>query len=124
MAWLFFPLNVFSAGFAERGGVLEVAIIFLVVYPALRLLRVARAASIAVGIAVFAVLYWLAATLGPTTLGVVCRGGSPFGPRHRGQFGESIYDEVVLAATSLASTKTGALFVIERNIALKTIVDA
>src|SRR5436190_1413071 len=68
MAWLFFPLNVFSAGFAERGGVLEVAIIFLVVYPALRLLRVARAASIAVGIAVFAVLYWLAATLGPTTI--------------------------------------------------------
>ena len=152
MAWLFFPLNVFSAGFAERGGALEVAIIFLVVYPALRLLRVARAASIAVGIAVFAVLYWLAATLGPTTLGVVCRGGllfvafaiivlfqpeirrtligfgnrfrSPFGSRHRGQFGESIYDEVVLAATSLASTKTGALFVIERNIPLKTIVDA
>src|SRR5437879_13660406 len=78
MAWLFFPLNVFSAGFAERGGVLEVAIIFLVVYPALRLLRVARAASIAVGIAVFAVLYWLAATLGPTTLGVVCRGGLLF----------------------------------------------
>src|SRR2546430_14715197 len=78
MAWLFFPLNVFSAGFAERGGVLEVAIIFLVVYPALRLLRVARAASIAVGIAVFAVLYWLAASLGPPPLGVVCRGGLLF----------------------------------------------
>ena len=35
-----------------------------------------------------------------------------------------MYDEVVLAATTLASTKTGALIVFERDLGLKTIVDA
>src|SRR5205807_5425463 len=44
--------------------------------------------------------------------------------RRRGQFGQTIYDEIVLAATSLASTKTGALIVIERNVGLRTNVDA
>ena len=39
----------------------------------------------------------------------------PFTRRHLGQFGEGVYDEVILAATSLASTKTGALIVIERE---------
>jgi diadenylate cyclase len=48
----------------------------------------------------------------------------PFTRRERGQFGESIYDEIVLAATTLASTKTGALVVIERNVGLKGIIDA
>jgi diadenylate cyclase len=43
--------------------------------------------------------------------------------RHRGQFGEGIYDEIILAATTLASTKTGALIVIERNVGLKNVTD-
>ena len=43
--------------------------------------------------------------------------------RHRGQFGEGVYDEVILAATTLASTKTGALIVIERNVGLKNVTD-
>ena len=43
--------------------------------------------------------------------------------RHRGQFGEGVYDEIVLAATTLASTKTGALIVIERNVGLKNVTD-
>jgi diadenylate cyclase len=47
----------------------------------------------------------------------------PFARRHHGQFGEGVYDEVVLAATTLASTKTGALIVIERNVGLKNIID-
>jgi diadenylate cyclase len=45
----------------------------------------------------------------------------PFTRNYRGQFGEGAYDEIVLAATSLASTKTGALIVIERNIGLKNV---
>jgi diadenylate cyclase len=43
--------------------------------------------------------------------------------RHSGQFGEGVYDEVILAATTLASTKTGALIVIERNVGLKNVTD-
>jgi diadenylate cyclase len=44
--------------------------------------------------------------------------------RQRGQFGGSVYDEIVLAVTTLASEKTGALIVIERNIGLRNFVDA
>jgi DNA integrity scanning protein DisA with diadenylate cyclase activity len=47
----------------------------------------------------------------------------PLAAAHLGQFGEGAYDEVILAATSLASTKTGALIVIERNVGLKNIID-
>jgi len=47
----------------------------------------------------------------------------PFTQRHLGQFGEGVYDEVILAATTLSSTKTGALIIIERNVGLKNIID-
>jgi hypothetical protein len=47
----------------------------------------------------------------------------PFTRRQRGQFGEGAYDEIVLAATTLASTKTGALIVIERGVGLKNVID-
>src|SRR5947207_14394837 len=106
----------------------------------------------AAAIGVFAFLYWLAVYEGLTTLEFVLRGALlyigvaiivlfqteirqalitfgnrfrvPFTRRHRGQFGQSIYDEIVLAATTLASTKTGALIVIERDVGLKGIIDA
>jgi diadenylate cyclase len=47
----------------------------------------------------------------------------PLLARHRGQFGEGVYDEIVLAATTLASTKTGALVVIERGVSLANVTD-
>jgi len=106
----------------------------------------------AAGLAVFAFLYWLSVHARLVTLEFVLRGALfyvgfavivlfqneirqglisfgnrfrvPFSRKHRGQFGASIYDEIVLAATTLASTKTGALIVIERSIGLKGIVDA
>ena len=43
--------------------------------------------------------------------------------RHHGQFGEGVYDEIVLAATTLASTETGDLFVIERTVGLRNVTD-
>jgi diadenylate cyclase len=48
----------------------------------------------------------------------------PILKRQRGQFGGSVYDEIVLAVTTLASEKTGALIVIERNVGLRNFVDA
>jgi diadenylate cyclase len=118
----------------------------------LKLVRGTRAAPMAAGIGAFALLYWLAVYQGLTTLEFILRGALlyigvaiivlfqseirqalirfgnrfrlPFKRRHRGQFGDSVYDEIVLAATTLASTKTGALIVIERNVGLKGIVDA
>src|SRR3982751_5568799 len=47
----------------------------------------------------------------------------PILKKQRGQFGGSIYDEIVLAVTTLASEKTGALIVIERSIGLRNFID-
>jgi len=117
----------------------------------LRLLRGTRAVPMAAGIAAVALLYWLAVKQELATLEFILRGGlvyvgvaiivlfqseirqalisfgnrfrMPFLIRHRGQFGEGVYDEIVLAATTLASTKTGALIVIERTVGLKNVID-
>ncbi len=48
----------------------------------------------------------------------------PFFRRQRGEMGETIYDDIVLAATTLASGKIGALIVIERNVGLRNFIDA
>jgi diadenylate cyclase len=137
---------------AEPRAILDIVLVFLVVYGVLKLVRGTRAAPMAAGIGAFALLYWLAVYQGLATLEFILRDALlyigvaiivlfqseirqalirfgnrfrlPFTRRHRGQFGESIYDEIVLAATTLASTKTGALIVIERNVGLKGIVDA
>ena len=146
------PLNHYLARLAEPRAIADIVLVFLVVYGALKLLRGTRAAPMADGIGAFALLYWLAVNQGLTTLEFILRGALlyigvaiivlfqteirqalikfgnrfrvPFTRRERGQFGESIYDEIVLAATTLASTKTGALIVIERNVGLKGIIDA
>src|SRR5256885_13578792 len=137
---------------ADPRNLADIALVFVIVYTVLKLVRGTRAAPMAAGIAAFALLYWLAVNQDLATLEFVLRGGLlyigvaiivlfqteirqalitfgnrfrvPFTRRHRGQFGQSIYDEIVLAATTLASTKTGALIVIERNVGLKGIVDA
>src|SRR6266699_372308 len=152
MFQLMLPLNHYLARLAEPRAIADIMLVFLVVYGVLKLLRGTRAAPMAAGIGAFALLYWLAVNQGLTTLEFILRGALlyigvaiivlfhteirqalikfgnrfrvPFTRRQRGQFGESIYDEIVLAATTLASTKTGALIVIERNVGLKGIIDA
>lgn len=151
MLLLVLPLNEYLARLAEPRSLADIALVFLLVYGVLKLVRGTRAAPMAAGVAVFALLYWLAVNQGLATLEFVLRGALiyigvaiivlfqseirqaliafgnrvrvPFARRQQGQFGEGIYDEIVLAATSLASTKTGALIVIERNIGLKSIVN-
>jgi uncharacterized protein (TIGR00159 family) len=44
--------------------------------------------------------------------------------RQNGELGETIYDEIVLAATTLSTEKTGALIVIQRNVGLRNFIDA
>jgi len=152
MLLLLIPVREYIARLAEPRSLADVVLVFFVVYAVLKLLRGTRATPMAAGIGVFAFLYWLAVYEGLTTLEFVLRGALlyigvaiivlfqteirqalikfgnrfrvPFTRRHRGQFGQSIYDEIVLAATTLASTKTGALIVIERYVGLKGIVDA
>lgn len=135
----------------EPRSVVDIFFVFLLVYAVLKLLRGTRAAPMAAGIAVFALLSWLAVRQELVTLDFVLRGALPyvgvaiivlfqseirqalvsfgnrfrlpFLRRHRGQFGEGVYDEIVLAAATLSSTKTGALVVIERNVGLRNVID-
>jgi diadenylate cyclase len=146
------PYSELLLRLGEPRNLIDIALVFLLVYTALKLVRGTRAAPMAAGIAALALLYWLAATQELATLEFLLRGGllylgvaiivlfqaeirqalisvgnrfrMPFLRRHRGQFGEGVYDEIVLAATSLSSTRTGALIIIERNVGLKNIVDA
>ncbi|HEX5705960.1 MAG TPA: diadenylate cyclase CdaA [Pyrinomonadaceae bacterium] len=135
----------------EPRTVVDVVVVFLIVYAILKLIRGTRAAPMAAGIAALAFLYWLAVKFDLATLEFILRPAPlyigvavivlfqteirqalisfgnrvrlPFMLRHRGQFGEGVYDEIVLAATTLASTKTGALIVVERSVNLKNVID-
>lgn len=132
--------------------VLDIVLVFTIVYVVLRLLRGTRAVPTMVGIVLLALLYWLAITQDLPTLEFVLRSAVlyigfaiivlfqseirqaliyfanrirfPIMRRQRGQFGGTVYDEIVLAATTLATEKTGALIVIERNVGLRNFVDA
>lgn len=132
--------------------VLDIALVFIIVYVVLKLLRGTRAMPTVVGIVLLALLYWLAVAQDLATLEFVLRSAVlyvgfaiivlfqseirqalmffanrlrfPILKRQRGQFGGSVYDEIVLAVTTLASEKTGALIVIERNIGLRNFIDA
>jgi diadenylate cyclase len=148
---LLLPYTEYLGRLSEPRNIADVILVFLLVYAVLKLVRGTRAAPMAAAIGVFALLYWLAIRQDLATLAFILRGALlyigvaiivlfqneirqalitfgnrfrlPFARRHVGQFGEGVYDEVILAATSLASTKTGALIVIERNIGLKNIID-
>jgi len=132
--------------------VLDIALVFVIVYVVLKLLRGTRAVPTVVGMVILALLYWLALSQELSTLEFVLRYAVvylgiaiivlfqseirqaliyfanrlrfPILKRQRGQFGGSVYDEIVLAITTLASEKTGALIVIERNVGLRNFIDA
>ena len=148
---LLLPYTEYLGRLSEPRNIADVILVFLLVYAVLKLVRGTRAAPMAAAIGAFALLYWIAVRQDLATLAFILRGALlyigvaiivlfqyeirqalislgnrvrlPFTRGQQGQFGEGVYDEVILAATSLASTKTGALIVIERNIGLKNIVD-
>ena len=145
------PYTKYFSRLAEPRNIADVILVFLIVYAVLKLVRGTRAVPMAAGIGAFALLYWIALRFDLVTLAFVLRGAllytgiaiivlfqseirqalitfgnrfrMPFTRSYSGQFGEGVYDEVVLAATTLASTKTGALIVIERNVGLKNVTD-
>ena len=132
--------------------VVDIALVFIIVYVVLKLLRGTRAVPTVVGMVLLGLLYWLAVAQELWTLEFVLRYAVafigiaiivlfqseirqaliyfgnrlrlPILRRPRGQFGGSVYDEIVLAVTTLSSEKTGALIVIEKNIGLRNFIDA
>lgn len=146
------PLNDYMPTINGLRNVLDITLVFIIVYVVLKLLRGTRAVPTVVGMVLLGLLYWIASTEGLSTLEFVLRYAVvyigiaiivlfqseirqaliyfanrlrfPILKRQRGQFGGSVYDEIVLAVTTLASEKTGALIVIERNIGLRNFIDA
>lgn len=132
--------------------VLDITLVFIIVYVVLKLLRGTRAVPTVVGMVILGLLYWFAVAQEMTTLEFVLRSAVPyigfavivlfqseirqaliyFGNRlrfpilrrQRGSLGGTIYDEIVLAVTTLASEKIGALIVIERAVGLRNLIDA
>ena len=145
------PYGEYFDRMREARNLLDLALVFLIVYTVLKLLRGTRAVPMAAGLSAFALLYFVAYRYDLATLEFILRGALlylgvaiivlfqteirqalislgnrirlPSLARHRGQFGEGVYDEIVLAATTLASTKTGALVVIERGMSLANVTD-
>ncbi|MGI8670069.1 MAG: diadenylate cyclase CdaA [Aridibacter sp.] len=131
---------------------LDIVMVFIIVYVVLKLLRGTRAVPTVVGIVLLALLYWLAVAQDLVTLEFVLASAIfylpiliivlfqseirqafiffgnrlrfPFFRKQNGNLGETIYDEIVLAATTLASSKTGALIVFERAVGLRNFIDA
>ncbi|MEO8574976.1 MAG: diadenylate cyclase CdaA [Pyrinomonadaceae bacterium] len=132
--------------------VIDIALVFILVYVVLTLLRGTRAVPTVVGLILLGLLYWIAIEQDFATLEFVLRYAVfyigfaiivlfqseirqaliffanrlrfPIMKKQRGQFGGSVYDEIVLAVTTLASEKTGALIVIERKVGLRNFIDA
>jgi diadenylate cyclase len=146
------PVSEYLPAFNTVRNAIDIALVFIIVYVLLKLLRGTRGMPMAVGMVTLGLLYWLAVAQDLATLEFVLRGALlyvgvavivlfqseirqaliyfgnrlrfPVFRRQRGQLGETIYDEVVLAATTLSSEKIGALIVLERNVGLRNFIDA
>ncbi|PYS99295.1 MAG: TIGR00159 family protein [Acidobacteria bacterium] len=132
--------------------VIDIALVFILVYVVLKLFRGTRAVPTVVGLILLGLLYWISVSQDLATLEFVLRYAVvyigfaiivlfqseirqaliyfanrlrfPIMKKQRGQFGGSVYDEIVLAVTTLASEKTGALIVVERKVGLRNFIDA
>jgi diadenylate cyclase len=150
--FLFAELNDYLVKLTSARNLIDIAVVFVIVYIILRLVRGTRAMPMAVGMAGFGLIYWLAVAYELATLEFVLRGAllylgvaiivlfqaeirqaliyfgnrlrMPIIRRQTGLLGENIYDEIVLAATTLSSEKIGALVVVERNVGLRNYIDS
>lgn len=132
---------------------IDVLIVAFLIYEVLRLVRGTRAVQMAVGLGSIAGLYWLSSWLGLSTLQWVLRNVVVYlgfavivifqreirnallhvgrnirmplwlARRRATAHEQHWYDEVVLATTTLASEKTGALMIFERDVGLKTYIE-
>lgn len=132
--------------------IIDISLVAVLVYELLRLVRGTRAVQMAVGLSTLAILYQLSVWLELTTLQWVLRNAVlyfgfgiivlfqseirsalthlgnnvriPFIRTRANEYGQEWYDEVVLAATTLASDKIGALIVFERDVGLKNYIES
>ena len=138
----------------EWRNLLDISIVALLIYEVLRLIRGTRAVQMTSGLVVIALLYQLSSWFGLETVEWLLRNAIVylgfgiivlfqrelriallhFGKNFRMPFVRASrrlkahehnwYDDVVQAATDLASEKIGALIVVERDVGLKTYIES
>jgi len=129
---------------------LDIAIVSIVVYELLKLIRGTRAVQMAIGIAVVAGLFYMSLGLQLETLNWLIRniigyvvfaaivllqadirralmhlGRAPFFRRfERAESDDDTIEELVVATSTLSSKRTGAIIVIERRIGLRNFIES
>ncbi len=129
--------------------ILDICIVAFIIYQVLVLIRGTRAVQMALGLTLIvaffylsrysrlATLSWMLTTILPYFVFAIIVIFQSEIRRALTQFGKTpflsgfssinrseLYDEIVLAATTLASKKTGALIVVERDIGLKNYIES
>jgi diadenylate cyclase len=128
--------------------VIDVLVVTFVVYQLLKLIRGTHAVQVAVGGVMLVLLFWISQWLDLQALNWLIRtflpyavfgilvifqpeirkilahvGKTPLGGLFGAQRTEELLDEIVLATTSLAARKIGAILVLEREMGLKSYIE-
>ena len=128
--------------------ILDILLVAFIIYQLLLFLRGTHAVQMALGALVLVVLYWTSLLANLQTVNWLLRtflpfmvfgiivvfqseirkvlarlGKTPFLGSFSGKRKEEVIDEVVLAATTLASSRTGAIMVIERDMGLRSYIE-
>ena len=141
-------LDLVSVGGVRWMDVLDILLVAFIIYELLRFVRGTHAVQIAVGVLFLALLYWVSTLFNLQTVNWLLRnflpvlmfgiivifqseirkalahlGRTPFvGSAAKRQKAE-VVDEVVLAATTLSSQRTGAIVALEREIGLRSYIE-
>lgn len=128
--------------------VLDVLMVAFIIYELLQFIRGTHAVQMALGALLLVVLYWVSRLFDLETVNWLLRtfmpylvfglivvfqseirkvlahlGKTPLLGAFTAARGEDVTDEIVLAATTLASQRTGALIVIEREMGLRSFIE-
>jgi diadenylate cyclase len=139
---------LFSASEFTWLDALDILIVAFIIYQLLQFIRGTHAVQMAIGGLVLVLLYWASLLLNLETVNWLLRtflpflvfgiivifqseirkvlahlGKTPFFGAFSGRRKEEVIDEVVLAATTLASSRTGALLVLEREMGLRSYIE-
>jgi diadenylate cyclase len=148
-AYLRYLFEFFQLSSISPRDVVDIAIVSYIFYRLLLLLRGTRGVQMTIGIVVLFVFYFATRLYRLTTVewlfsnllayvvfgiivlyqneirrGLAGIGRTPLFTRHRGKTDKEGFEEIILAATTLASKKIGALVVIERDIGLRNYAES
>ncbi|HQR32821.1 MAG TPA: diadenylate cyclase CdaA [Blastocatellia bacterium] len=130
--------------------VIDILLVTFLIYEFLRLVQGTRAVQMGVGLLLMGMLYGISSRYELSTMQWVLRNAAVYigfavivlfqqeiravlttlgnnirlPSKNKNPFGKEWYDEIVLAATTLASEKLGALIVFEREVGLKTLIES